>query len=111
MRSAWTCQATAHCNGRSVRHAGRRNAADPNVSSSEADSESGWFRSGCVTAEQRRGIFPNDPAVIRLVGAVLANQHDEWAVTRRYFSEGSMAKLNGTHDTDPAVTAELELAD
>lgn len=49
------------------------------------------------------GIFPNDAAVIRPVGAVLADMHDEWqsAHNRRYLSEGSMALLYPDRDSGP----------
>ena len=56
------------------------------------------------------GIFPDRTSIIRLVGAVLAEQHDEWAEGRRYLGLDVLARSQAL-DTGPneEVSAEPEL--
>src|SRR4051794_31306645 len=50
------------------------------------------------------GIFPDRDALLRLVGAVLAEQHDEWAEGRRYLGLDVLARCRLRPLSDPETT-------
>lgn len=52
------------------------------------------------------GIFPNEAAIIRLVGAIITEQNDEWAVSRRYMTLETLARLGLPVDSSAAIAAE-----
>jgi len=63
------------------------------------------------------GIFPNDAAIVRLVGSQLLEQQEEWQLERRrFFSEATMAKipqpeeLLGLTDGHPAEQAAVAIS-
>jgi transposase-like protein len=53
------------------------------------------------------GIFPNRDAVTRLVGAVLAEQHDEWVEGRRYLGLDVLARAQAVTKPHPTTSVEL----
>jgi putative transposase len=55
------------------------------------------------------GIFPDRSSIIRLVGAVLAEQHDEWAEGRRYLGLDVLAKSQAVATANEEVNNELTL--
>ena len=52
------------------------------------------------------GLFPSEKSLIRLIGAVLSEQNDEWAVSRRYMSRHSLMRIyqTGTPEIEGDVT-------
>ena len=55
------------------------------------------------------GIFPNDDAIMRLVGALVIEQTEQWHLIRRYMSQESLAKVLNPEESQKMLEA-LEVA-
>jgi len=55
------------------------------------------------------GIFPNEPSIERLIGAVLFEQNDEWATQHRYMQVEAFSKIE-TGEVDPILSITTEAA-
>jgi len=56
------------------------------------------------------GIFPNDAAIVRLLGTLMAEQTDEWQVTRRYMSMDTLNRVVGKTADDGLLLENQEAA-
>ena len=70
----------------------------PSRTSRHRDPHTGYQPDRAAEQEVKRradvvGIFPNEPSIIRLIGAVLLEQNDEWQLQHRYMQVEAMAEL------------------
>jgi putative transposase len=106
---------------RSSRTTAARLPPDQHLVDIEAAGGSGFPRAHCpqiystnplerLNAEIKRrtnvvGIFPNDNAITRLVGAMMLEQNDEWSLTRRYMQLEGLQTLSDTVPTRLSAVA------
>jgi transposase-like protein len=56
------------------------------------------------------GIFPNEDSIVRLIGAVLLEQNDEWQLQHRYMQIEAMAELETPAEAHRSLIAETDAA-
>ena len=56
------------------------------------------------------GIFPNEDSIVRLIGAVLLEQNDEWQLQHRYMQIEGMAELDASAEANQSLIAEADAA-
>jgi transposase-like protein len=75
-----------------------RDQADPSRTSEHRDLHTGYHSLERLKKEVNRradvvGIFPNEAAIIRLIGTVLLQRNDEWQPQRAAFGKRAVVKL------------------